>query len=99
MEEKKITVLARIKAKEGLKDTVRQIGLSLVGPTRKESGCISYDFHQAVEDESLFMFYENWVSKEALGEHIQMPYLQDFISRADELLDGAMDVTIWKKLS
>jgi len=99
MAEEKITVLAKIKARKGLEETVRQEGLALVKPTRKEPGCISYDFHQDSEDKSSFMFYENWVSKKALDEHIAKPHLQAFIGKAEELLAEPMDVTIWKKLS
>ena len=40
-----ITVIARIKAKPGLEDTVRQELLKLLGPTRSEKGCINYDMH------------------------------------------------------
>ncbi len=99
MTDKKITVLAKIKAKDGLADTVKQQALALVAPTRSEAGCISYDFHQSDEDENLFMFYENWTSKKALDEHIQKPHLQAFIAKAEELLDGPLDVSIWKKIS
>ena len=99
MTDEKITVLAKIKAKEAMADTVKQQALALVKPTRSEAGCISYDLHQSDEDENLFMFYENWISKKALDEHIQTPHLQTFIAKAGELLAGALDVSIWKKIS
>ena len=99
MTDEKITVLAKIKAKDGLAGTVKQQAMALVAPTRSEAGCISYDLHQSTEDENLFMFYENWTSKKALDEHIQTPHLQAFIAKADELLDGPLDVTIWNKIS
>ncbi|MHC4394932.1 MAG: putative quinol monooxygenase [Planctomycetota bacterium] len=99
MADEKITVLAKIKAKDQMAETVKQQALALVAPTRSEAGCISYDFHQSTDDETLFMFYENWTSKKALDEHLRMPYLQAFIAKADELLAGPLDVTIWKKLT
>jgi quinol monooxygenase YgiN len=94
-----ITVLARLKAKDGMQETVKAEGLALVEPTRSEEGCIIYDFHHDTEDPALFMFYEQWVSKEALDAHLQKPYLQAFIAGAEQLLAGPLDVTIWKKLS
>ena len=99
MADERITVLAKVKAKQEMEEMVKQECLALVEPTRGEAGCISYDFHQDSEDKTSFMFYENWVSKEALEQHIQMPYLQAFIAKADELLAEPLDVTIWKKLS
>jgi len=99
MADEKITVLAKIKAKDGMSETVKEHGLALLGPTRSEAGCISYDFHQSSEDENVFMFYENWTSKKALDEHLQMPYLQAFVAKADEILAEPLDVSIWTKLS
>lgn len=99
MAEEKITVLAKVKAKEGMVKEVKQELMSLVATTRSEPGCIDYNLHQSTDDESLFMFYENWTSKQALDEHIQAPHLQAFIAKADKLLAEPLDITIWKKLS
>lgn len=97
MSEKTLTVVARIKAKKGAEEEVMQTLLSLIKPTRAEPGCIDYRLHQGAEDKSLFLFYENWTSKQALDEHLQKPYLQAFIARADDLLDAPLDVTLWEK--
>jgi quinol monooxygenase YgiN len=94
-----IIVLARLKAAQGKEKAVKADCLSLVEPTRSEAGCISYDLHQNSDDSASFMFYEQWVSKEALDEHLRTPYLQGFIAKADTLLAGPLDVTIWQKLS
>ena len=72
MADEKITVLAKIKAKDGLCETVKQQALALLGPTRSEAGCISYDFHQSNEDENVFMFYENWTSTVSYT-HLTLP--------------------------
>lgn len=97
MPDKNLTVIARIKAKEGAEEEVKQILLSLIEPTHKEVGCVDYTMHQGTDDKSLFMFYETWTSKETLEDHIQKPHVQAFIARADELLDGPLDVSFWEK--
>ena len=99
MADEQITVLARLKAKEGMEEEVRQQCLLLIEPTRCEKGCIAYDFHQNGDDPSQFMFYEKWRSKEDLDNHIGQRHLQRFIAMADELLEGPLGVTIWEKLS
>ena len=99
MSEKKVTVLARIKAREGSEDEVRRELTALVAPTHQEAGCIDYVLHQGAEDKTLFMFYENWASKEALDEHLQMPYLRAFVAKAEELLAEPLDVTLWEMAS
>lgn len=99
MAEKNVTVLATIKAKPGLEERVRDAVTALVPPTRKEPGCINYDLHQSIDDKSLFMLYENWVSKKALDEHLEMPYLRDFLGKADEILAEPVDIKLWEMVS
>ena len=99
MGEKKVTVLARMKAKPGMEEKVKQELLSLVGPTRAEAGCINYDLHQSTENKSLFMLYENWGSKKDLDEHLAMPYLKAFMEKANKILVEAVEVTLWERIS
>ena len=99
MAEEKITLVVKLKAKEGMGEALRQECLSLVEPTRGEAGCISYDFHESTGDDLLFAFYENWTNQKALDKHVQTPYLQAFFAKTDELLAEPMNVTIWRKLS
>lgn len=82
----KLTVVARIRAQPGRTDEVREALLGLVWPTRKEAGCINYDLHQSQEDPTLFLFYENWESPEALDAHGRSAHIQAFRARSGELL-------------
>jgi len=81
MSMRQLTVLAKVKAREGMEDEVKQELLSLVSLTRLESGCISYDLHQSKQDSSLYMFYENWASEEYLKKHFSMSYLKNFMGK------------------
>jgi quinol monooxygenase YgiN len=71
-----VILVAMVKAKPGEEDAVKEVLLSLVEPTRKESGCLCYNLHQAKDDKSQFMFYEQWASKEALDAHGKTPHLK-----------------------
>jgi quinol monooxygenase YgiN len=93
-----VTVVARIKAKEGLEEKVKQELINLLAPTRSEEGCINYDLHQSVHDKSLFLFYENWKSEDDLKRHLETPPLKNFLKRAEELLAEPLDVTLWSKI-
>ena len=99
MAEGKVTVVATCKAKAGMEETVREAILALVGPTRAEPGCINYDLHQSGDDPSLFMLYENWISKKDLDEHLAMPYLKDFLGKADDILAKPVDIALWQMVS
>ncbi|WAC08429.1 MAG: putative quinol monooxygenase [Thermodesulfobacteriota bacterium] len=98
MPSNKVTVVARIKAKEGLEDKVKQELINLLIPTRSEEGCINYDLHQSIQDNSLFLFYENWKTEEDLKRHLENQPLKNFLKQVDELLGEPLDVTLWSKI-
>jgi quinol monooxygenase YgiN len=99
MADKKVTVVARIKAKAGLEQQVANAVHALVQPTREEPGCINYDLHQSFEDKALFLLYENWISKKDLDEHLEMPYLKDFLAKAPDILAEPVEITLWDMVS
>jgi quinol monooxygenase YgiN len=96
---KKVTVVARCRAKAGLEDRVRKEVLALVGPTRSEAGCINYDLHVSTEDPRLFLLYENWRSKKDLDEHLATPYLERFKGLAGEILEGPIDIALFEMVT
>jgi quinol monooxygenase YgiN len=93
-----LTVVAYIKSKAGKETEVEQTLRGLIPPTRSEAGCINYNLHRSQDDEGLFMFYENWISREALDQHLATPYLQAFLSKVDQLLDRPVDIQLFGKL-
>ncbi len=99
MKNKRITLLALVKAKEGMEETVRQELLSLVNPTRSEPGCISYDLHQATNDKSQFMFFENWKSMEDLEKHREAPHMKVFRQKVGSLLAKPIEGTLFEMIS
>ncbi len=94
-----LTVVARLKAKPGKENDVKQRLLALIAPTRKEQGCINYDLHESLDDKTLFVFYENWTSKAALDAHLQTPHVQAFLGKADELLAEPPDIGLYRMIS
>jgi len=99
MPENKVTVVAQIRAKDGMEETVKQELVGLVGPTRSEKGCIKYELHQSAENKSLFMFYEKWTSKKDLDEHIHMPHMKAHMQRARDLFAEPPKITLWEVIS
>ena len=93
------TLVAYVKAKPGKEAELKQVLLGLVGPTRKEAGCIDYHLHVSDDDPRTFLFYENWRTRKDLDEHLEMPYLKAFIARHPELLDGDIPLHFYTMLS
>lgn len=97
--DQQVTVVAIIKAASGKEEQVKQALLKLIEPTRKEKGCINYDMHQAQDDPTVFLFYENWESKTLLDEHLQKPHLKAFMDETEDLLAEPVDIRLWKMVS
>ena len=99
MENQKVTVVARIKAKSGKEGYVKQELLKLLSPTRSEAGCINYDLHQSLDNKTHFLFHENWASQEAFNKHLETSHVKNFLNQADQLLAEAAEITLWKQVS
>src|SRR5512140_3825664 len=93
-----LTVVARMKAKSGKEAQVKKALLSLVAPSRKDEGCINYDLHQGTEDPTLFVFYENWVSKAHLDQHLAKPDLQAVLGKVGPVLSEPPQILLLGKI-
>lgn len=93
------TITGTVVAKPDKRAELLAILSAQVAPTRAEAGCINYDFHCEKADPNVFVFYENFVSREALAEHSKQPYLQPLMSRAGELLARPIEIRFLEMLS
>jgi quinol monooxygenase YgiN len=96
MPDAQIALIAKLRAKDGQTEALKAKLTSMIEPTRAEIGCIKYDLHVSNDDEGLFMFYEIWRSKEDLDLHIETPHLQGLLSKMGTLVEGDLDVSMWK---
>lgn len=86
MDNNQLTVIARILVKPEKKEFVKNELLKLIEPTRKEEGCINYDLHQDNENENLFLFYENWSSRELWQKHINSSHISDYRKSTEDAI-------------
>jgi len=94
-----LTVIARIISKLGKEEQLREALEALIEPTLKEEGCINYELHQGVEEPSVFVFYENWASKELHAKHMNSPHLNEFKEKMDDLLAAPIQIDLVKRIS
>lgn len=94
MSDKPLTVIARIKAKPGKEQDLKEALEILVAPTLQEEGCLNYDLHEGVEDSQLLVFYENWKNRELHAKHMNSPHLDDFRAKMDSLLAEPLQVDL-----
>jgi quinol monooxygenase YgiN len=87
-----LRVVARIKAKPEKVGEVRELLSGLVEPTRKESGCISYDLLQNTDDPTDFTFVEEWESEAALESHAASDHLKAIGPKLQPVVAEAPDI-------
>ena len=66
--------------------------MGLVGETRQENGCISYQLLQNKADPGDFTFVEEWASDFAIDAHFTTAHMQDAFSKAASLLSKEPDI-------
>jgi len=54
---------------------LKKVCLGLIEPTRKESGCISYELYEDKTNPGRLTFIEEWESQEHLNIHLKTPHL------------------------
>lgn len=81
-----LQVVAVITAKPGSEEIVLGALRDLVGATRGEEGCLSYELNRSVADETVFVTVEQWREQADLDAHLQTPHLQKALEVAGEHL-------------
>jgi quinol monooxygenase YgiN len=93
-----LTIVACIKAKPGMEQQMQQDLLSLLVPTRAESGCITFDLLKDTTDPLAFVLYENWKDQVALHAHFQQPYVKQVLQAYEKTLAEPIVVMSLKQI-
>ncbi|MFY9226704.1 MAG: putative quinol monooxygenase [Blastocatellia bacterium] len=99
MENQPITVMARLIAKPGMEKNVKYALKPLIIATRKEPGCLSYNFYQSSYDSRVFLSHEVWESHEVFAKHLLSPYIIALQEQGEDLLVQPLEVTFVEALA
>jgi quinol monooxygenase YgiN len=91
-----VTLIVLLKSREGQEPLLEAELRALVGPTRREQGCITYDLHRGSDVPGTFLLHEVWASRDHHRLHTQTPHFIRWDARKDALL-ASRDVTFWKQ--
>ena len=78
-----LTIVARIEAKPDQIELVKSELIKLIEPTRAEAGCLQYDLHQDNNQPEVFLFYENWETRELWQAHMENEHLKAYMAATD----------------
>jgi quinol monooxygenase YgiN len=93
-----ITLMVLLRAKEGQQLLLEAELRALVGPTRKEEGCLQYDLHAAADHPGSYLLHEVWASREDHGAHTRTPHFLRWNARKDALLTSR-ESAVWHQIA
>ncbi len=99
MNNETVVLIARLKVKPDKVEEAKAAALAIVDDSRNESGCINYDIHQSIEDETVFLWHETWKNKEAIDEHFATPFFQSFFKIVETIAAEPPQITLTRKIT
>jgi len=93
-----VTLIVLLRAREGQELLLEAELRALVGPTRKEAGCITYDLFRSAEAPSAYLLHEVWESREHHTEHTRTAHFLRWNARKDALL-ASREAGFWTQVA
>lgn len=94
-----LRVVARLIALPDKVEELKVVLLGLIEPTRQEAGAIKYELLQNQSDPTDFTFVEEWVSGEALDNHLASPHIQAALPKLEGLIAAPPDIRRYNLLA
>ena len=94
------TVVAKLYPKPGREDEIQAILIQQAAAVLKaEKDCLAYRAHRSATQPTVFLFYEQYRTKEAFDVHRTAAHLAAFRERHKGLLDNPTEVEIYDSLT
>jgi quinol monooxygenase YgiN len=92
------TVMVIMRPRDGQEIFLEAELRALIGPTRKEHGCLRYDLYRSAEGPRLFLLYEIWESRAHHTAHTKTDHFLRWNARKDSLLTSR-DAGFWTQIA
>jgi quinol monooxygenase YgiN len=93
-----ITVVAKLKAKQGSEQQLEEAFRTMISKVRAEQGTQAYILHRSVKDPTVFVFYEVYQDQAALDAHGKTPHMAELGKSIGGLLDGRPQIDVLTEL-
>ena len=93
-----VTRMVILRAREGQELLLEAELRALIGPSRKEEGCLSFELHGSLDQPGSYLLHEVWASRDAHTEHTHTPHFLRWDARKDALLTSR-DGTFWRQIA
>jgi len=99
MSDEKIVLIARLKVKKNSVEAAKNAALAIIEDSRTEDGCLNYDLHQQIDDETVFIWHETWENKAAIEAHGSSEHFKSFSTEIKDLVEEPLQITLTKMVS
>lgn len=93
-----IKIIAQFFIKEEHLDEAINLGKELLIESKKEDGCINYEFYQDDEDKTHLIFIKEWEDDISLMQHFVTPHFKSFVIKIDKLKSKERIVESFNKI-
>lgn len=90
-----IHLTAAFTAQKGQEENLRKLLTDMLEPTRNESGNIRYSLFQETEDNTKFLFQEQFSDQQALDKHCQAPHFVSLLKNLEGVLAEEPNITFY----
>lgn len=90
-----LTIVATIQAKPGCETEVAQALTNCIAPTLAEAGCLQYDLHTDHNKPGLFLFFENWATRQEWLVHME----SDHLAAMKVATEGKIETTVINEMA
>jgi quinol monooxygenase YgiN len=94
-----VRVIVLINAKEGKKQELLDLFMSLVNPPRNREGNVTYTFNSSIEDPNELLFDEVWESKEAYDKHYNNQESVDLRAKVQNLVSKPIEFKLYSEIT
>ncbi len=90
-----ILVAGTVKFQPGAIEKLKNAMQKVVEATRKEDGCINYDFAVDVTNPTKLIVFERWRDQKALDAHLQSAHLLEWREAGAEAGPAERNLSVW----
>ena len=91
-----ITIVAKSTIKPGMTEDFKREAIPLIEASQKESGCISYDMYEDVNNPNILAFIEQWEDRAAIDAHNKSAHVTRIVPRISAFREGAPEVHLYQ---
>ena len=93
-----IFVFARLHARPGMREQVRQAMFEVQLHTRVEPGCLEYGGFHSVRDPDEFYIHSRWIDRASFERHAALSHTMRFIETVEPLIDHEFKASLAEQL-